>query len=209
MVYVFTILAFIFLALLIIGIFKPKAVISWGSPEKVSRKKVLLVYGLGSLLLFLLIGITAPEPAKANLAGNRKQNKEQEKQQIEEKEDEEAAIQQIKIISTDFANFEKEYQALTDLQKDELWKQIKGEYVQWTARVHDVEKNMIKLKIRDYALFEGYDFQAVVAKEHEDLILNLQKDSTITVRGKLDTRVSKLLNWKITDAVIVNQRKLL
>ena len=224
MVYVFTVLALIFLAFLIIGIFKPKAVIRWGSPEKASRKKVLLVYGLGCLVLLFLIGITAPEPTEEEKAIAQqkqiqkeieKQNKAQEKQQEkenqkkenqekkeEEKEDRDVEAQEVQIISTDFATFEKEYDALTDLQKDELWKEIKGEYVQWTARVQDVEKNMIKLKIRDYHL-GGYDFQAVIAKGQEDSLLNLQKDSTITVRGKLNTRKSTLFFWKITDAVIV------
>lgn len=43
---------------LIIGLIKPELVIRWG--EKRTRGQVLLTYGLATLILFLLIGVTAP-----------------------------------------------------------------------------------------------------------------------------------------------------
>ncbi|WP_215831854.1 hypothetical protein [Pelorhabdus rhamnosifermentans] len=48
------------LLILIVGIFKPTAVIRWGTVR--NRKRVLLTYGITTFVLMMLVGITAPKP---------------------------------------------------------------------------------------------------------------------------------------------------
>ncbi|RKN64314.1 DUF4352 domain-containing protein [Paenibacillus ginsengarvi] len=51
---------------LIIGLFKPGAVVKWGPPEKRTRGKALMIYGLGLIVLFIAIGATAPDKAESD-----------------------------------------------------------------------------------------------------------------------------------------------
>lgn len=54
----FTILFLISLVALLIGLYKPALVIRWG--QKRGRSRVLLIYGIITIIFFILVGITAP-----------------------------------------------------------------------------------------------------------------------------------------------------
>lgn len=59
----FFILFFLSFLVLLIGLISPKAVIRWG--ENKTRKKVLLYYGLATIIFFILTGIFADSPSNS------------------------------------------------------------------------------------------------------------------------------------------------
>ncbi len=218
MVYVFFILFLASIVFLVGGLFKPSFAIRWG--KNPTRIKVILIYSLAALCCLALIGLTAPELPEEQEMANAEEVLEEEKMQtgeeaidIEEERqiEEEKALsstnqeeqeKEIEIISTDFNNFKEQYTSLTDLQKDELWLIIKGKYVQWSGKVHNVDKNSIRIKLKDYHL-GGFDFEVYVADEQKDLLLSIKKDSIITVQGKLHKRSTWLSSWTLTEAIII------
>ena len=69
-------LFFICIICVIIGLIKPKFVICWGDDKFKTRKKVLKYYGIGSIIIFILIGIWAPDVEV------KQPEKEQESQEV-------------------------------------------------------------------------------------------------------------------------------
>lgn len=63
---VFTLLLLISFGALLLGLIKPSIVIRWGEETTKKRGKVLLYYGLTTLLLFCFVGATAPKSASEN-----------------------------------------------------------------------------------------------------------------------------------------------
>lgn len=59
MLLLFAFLSVAFLVMLIVGLVKPTAVVFWSKSR--TRAKVLLVYGLGAIVFFLLMGIVSPD----------------------------------------------------------------------------------------------------------------------------------------------------
>lgn len=62
---------------LIVGVFKPKAVIKWGNIEKRNRKSVFKYYGIGLIVFFILFGATTDNTANTqenNVASTAKSN---------------------------------------------------------------------------------------------------------------------------------------
>lgn len=66
----FFILSFFSLVLLVVGLFKPSVI-----PKNTSRKKSSLIFGLGMIIFFILMGVTAP-PSSSKTTDNSLQNSE-------------------------------------------------------------------------------------------------------------------------------------
>lgn len=62
MTLLFAFLTFAFLVMLIIGLIKPSAVIFWSTHK--TRGKALLIYGLGLIVCFVLLGVVSPTEDK-------------------------------------------------------------------------------------------------------------------------------------------------
>ncbi len=71
MAILFSILLLASLGILIFGLIMPEKVIIWG--EEKSRKKVIKVYGILSLVFFILIGLTAPDESNSSEPKGKKE----------------------------------------------------------------------------------------------------------------------------------------
>lgn len=89
---------------------------------------------------------------------------------------------------------------MTDLQKDNYFKTVKGRYVQWTGTIENVDKNEICVKCLDTTL--TYDFIAIVSSSEYDLS-NLQKGSHITIKGKISQQEGNIMPWALNNSSII------
>ena len=68
---VFTIIFLVSLIPLVLGMIEPKLVIYWGRPEERSRRKVLLSYGIASIvILFFAVSLPGAGTGTSSAAGN-------------------------------------------------------------------------------------------------------------------------------------------
>lgn len=108
-----------------------------------------------------------------------------------------------KIISTDFISFEEPYENMTDLQKDDYFKKIKGRYVEWTGSVSNVDKHSISVRCLDSSFREN--FIAIVDTNQKDKLSNIQKEARITIKGKISQKEGNIMPWVLDECVIVNK----
>ena len=127
--------------------------------------------------------------------------KQEAKDKLEAEDDSKAQKEANKIISTDFISFEQAYKNMTDLQKGNYVKTIKGRNVQWTGRVDDVDANSISIICFDSTL--TIDIQASVLESENDKLINIKKGSKITVKGRIISAEGSFLPWLLGDCVIV------
>ena len=123
------------------------------------------------------------------------------KEAEEQKQQEEAKAEAEKVISTDFASFEAPYKQMTDIQKEDYFKQVKGRYVQWTGTVEEVDKNTISVVCLDDTL--TMDFVAIVDDWDKETLKNIQKGQPITIKGKISQQEGDFLPWTINTCTLV------
>lgn len=121
---------------------------------------------------------------------------EEAKRQAEQQAKEEAT----KPISTDFTSFNTPYLQMTDLQRKDYFKTVKGKYVQWTGEVVNVDKGAVFVKCLDSTL--TFDFTAFMSSAEKNNLANVAKGSTITIKGSLYDRGGELTAWSLHDCVI-------
>lgn len=185
---------------LIIGIIKPSIVIRWG--EKRNRKKVFLYYGLGIVISFILFGVTIPKTANTgnnkveNTNNDTQEDKEQKENISEEKND-----NSNEVISDDFSTFYESYKNMTDVQKDEYFKENKGKYVQWTGEITEVKSRYIDIKCDEKTF--TFDVQCYINDSEKSKLSTLNKGDYITIKGKLQTRGGAIAPWNIDECEII------
>ena len=102
------ILFFLCLICLMIGFIRPELVIRWG--EKRDRKRVLIYYGIGLILIFVLFGVTLPKDSNTSTSTKDTMiNNEKIKQANKKKEEEEKLI---------IKNLQEKYKPILESGKD-------------------------------------------------------------------------------------------
>ncbi len=86
---------------------------------------------------------------------------------------------------------------LSELQKDELWKQYKGKNFKWKLKVTEVSSDMfggfsVQYKCGGRSDSFVQDIQVKYSDADKGLVMQLQKDSTYEVTGRLKTSGSLL-----------------
>lgn len=128
------------------------------------------------------------------------QKAEQEKEE-NDKQQKEALEEAQRIISADYISFEEPYSKMTEIQKDDYFKTVKGRYVQWTGEVIDVDKHTIGVRCLNSTLTE--DFVAIVDNLEPDKLKSIQKGSQITIKGKISQQEGNALPWTLNNCTIV------
>lgn len=126
---------------------------------------------------------------------------EKAKQELAEQEKKKAEEEAKQPISTDFRSFEVPYSKMTDLQKDDYYKTIKGKYVQWSGNVVDVDKHTIGVICLDSTL--TMDFVAIADNIDTEQLKSIQKGSKITIKGKISQQEGSALPWALNDCTII------
>lgn len=103
------------------------------------------------------------------------------------------------VISSNFAKFVRDFNGMTQIQKDDYWTKVQGKYVQWTGSVHNVDVTGVDLK----ALYNSTSFDFNASLTDKDLLLSLNKGDQITVKGKLNTKDGFFLSWGLVDCTII------
>lgn len=182
---------------LIIGIIKPSIVIRWG--EKRGRGKVILYYGVGIIVFFILFGITIPNRSEDKTVATVKNNTVEDK--VVKKDETKQKAEEVEIISTDYKSFNDPYKEMTDIQKDDFFKNNKGKYVQWTGKIIEVKERYIDIKCDD-ATFT-FDAQCYIVDSERDKLLSLNKGDSITIKGKLSAKAGVIAAWNLSDCTII------
>lgn len=117
------------------------------------------------------------------------------------KEKAEAEAKAKEPISTDFSSFDDPYDDMTDLQKDDFWKGVKGKYVMWSGEIVEVTEKNIQLKMESTTFVS--DLIANISKDEREKLINLNIGDTIKVKGTLSSKEGIFLPWSIDDAIIV------
>lgn len=81
----FSLLSFLCLICLVIGMFRPKAVIKWGMEEQKTKKSVLKYYGIGLILFFILFAITIDDTSLEKTDPNKGASSIEQTANIDEK----------------------------------------------------------------------------------------------------------------------------
>lgn len=144
----------------------------------------------------------AVEAKKKAEAEAKKKAEEQAKKKAEELAKKKAEEEAKKPISTDFSSFDNPYDNMTDLQKDEYWKKVKGKYVQWTGKVVEVTEDSVSVICESDTLLD--DFGATIVKEQRDSLININVDDTITIYGQLSLKEGVIISWQLDNAQITN-----
>ena len=82
----FLALSFLFVIVLIVGLFKPSLVLRWAIDENINRKSVLKYYGLAFIGMFILSSITMPFANNKNLITNQAKEDPELEEGIEDEE---------------------------------------------------------------------------------------------------------------------------
>jgi hypothetical protein len=143
--------------------------------------------GLGIIAIIVIIAVVI---AKSNEADT-----------VRQRAIAEQYVQQHDLISTDYRQFNAEYKAMTDIQKDDYWKTVQGKNVEWSGEIYDVADSSI-------AIFGGkfiatHDITAKITDANRERLKTLNKGDKITVRGKLTKRGGLITPWELSDAEIV------
>lgn len=142
---------------------------------------------------------TKEKEAKAKEEEDKKTAEETQKK--EEADKQQAKEDAKKIISTDYISFEEPYSKMTEIQKDDYFKTVKGRYVQWTGTVVDVDKHTIGVRCLDNTLTD--DFVAIVDNLDPEKLKNIQKGSKITIKGRISQQEGNALPWTLNTCTIV------
>ena len=178
------------------------------SDIEVKKDKTMLIVGsaIGGVLLIFIVFIglciklggtqASSTTAKAN-SETIQDNKNNSKTEVKSKEDNQ------EILSNDYISFGKDYEAMTDIQKDDYYKKVKEKWVQWTGTITDVKDDYICIKCLETTL--TYDAQCYVKKSEQSKLINLQKDSQITIKGQINTQAGSILPWGLKECTIVEK----
>ena len=92
----------------------------------------------------------------------------------------------------------------TDLQKDELWKEYKGEKVEWTGTVTAITDTFgslqLQLKMKESSF--GGDVIVTLEKTEREKAIEFSEGDTVTFQGILN-RWGSLMPISLSDGVIV------
>ncbi len=182
-------LLFILLFILVLGLISPKLVIHWGNKEKRNRKRVLLYYGLGSIVCFsLLIALTPEKTPEERVAYEQKQLEEKR-----EKEEKIAALIESAKSNIDKADYRlaridlksalkydknsKEVkELLKDIEKKEKDNKIKEKEEKIAALIESAKSNINKTEYKlartDLESALKYDKNS---KEVKELLKDIEK----------------------------------
>ncbi|MEC0229305.1 zinc ribbon domain-containing protein [Paenibacillus alba] len=104
-------------------------------------------------------------------------------------------------ISKDFVSFDDPYQAMTDIQKDKYWEEVKGKYVEWSGKVVEVRKDSVTVIVKKSTFVS--DFRATIILEQRDQLISINKNDVVKINGKLSSKSGIVLDWGLTDARII------
>jgi hypothetical protein len=103
------------------------------------------------------------------------------------------------LYSIDFNAFDKDYKAMTDIQKKEYLKSLNNPTVEWTGYVNNVTTKEIFVGV---SAASSRNFDAEVTADQMEMLPSLKKEQRITIRGKL-IRPGILTGWVIREAKII------
>lgn len=119
-----------------------------------------------------------------------------------------------KILNISFEQLDKlfgEKSQLTEIQKDNLWKEYKGKYIIWEGRVDDIIKGWLGMAvhIKYIASTTTQDVSIDFPKERQKILMSLMKGQKIKYKAKLRSRSGNVMPYFLDDGEILDDGVLL
>lgn len=157
-------------------------------------------YGRWNTLVKIIISIFFALAVIGNIGSSKTTNKDTNTVTVA-KEEAKQKTEEVEIISTDYKSFNDPYKEMTDIQKDEFFKNNKGKYVQWTGKIIEVKERYIDIKCDDSTF--TFDAQCYIVDSERDKLLSLNKGDSITIKGKLSAKAGVIAAWNLSDCTII------
>ena len=174
-------LTFICFIFLILGLIKPNAVIYWGANENKTRKRVLLYYGITTLVFLFALGATVPEltpEQKAELAIKRQaeENAKAEAKAKQEAEEKAKSEEKAKLEAEARAKQEAEEKAKAE-EKERLEAEAKEQFISSAQQINykDLARNPDKYK-SSKVFFIGQVVQTLESENDVVLLVSVTQD---------------------------------
>lgn len=172
-----------------------------GSNEfELKKDKTIIIAGVvvGIIaILFITLIVVFATSYKTKTTSTNVQISDNNKKPAEKKKAEK------EILSTDYKTFNEPYKAMTDIQRDNYYKKVKGQWVQWSGTIIEVKENYICIKCLDDTY--TYDIQCFVVDKEKNNLINLQRDQPISIEGKIDIQGGDFLPWGLNECTIIKK----